>query len=315
MILTITPNPLLDYQLFNEPGRLTGGTRVDRIPFTVGGKGINVARMLKTLGRPALALTFAGGSNGEKIRAELNQQSINARYVAVSTETRAGINVFDGNSGRHRWWIEDGEELKENEILAMLDLVAAESSSASFIAMSGTIPGRRNNDFYRRVLETLRSFKGEIYLDARCEALRQAVAAGGFFLKHNRDEAKETFALDPFAGEHKSDFYGLLKRHGIWGAMITDGRNNVLLWDGREEYEFVPAPAEEVSAVGCGDATLAGLVFGRSQGMTLPEAAVIGLAAGAADAEKAGPCAASYEEVFKKISRVTLVKKSELFQV
>lgn len=97
--------------------------------------------------------------------------------------------------------------------------------------------------------------------------------------------------------------------------MITDGRNNVLLWDGREEYEFVPAPAEEVSAVGCGDATLAGLVYGRSQGMSLPEAAVIGLAAGAADAEKAGPCAASYEEVLKKINSVTLLKKSELFQV
>jgi fructose-1-phosphate kinase PfkB-like protein len=288
---------------------------VAHIPYTVGGKGINVARMLKTFGRPARALSFAGGGNGERMSAELKQQSIPAKFIRSSAETRMGIELFSSSPGNHRWWIEDGEELKEPEILAMLDLIDDEAGSASIVAMSGTIPGRSNQDFYRRVLERLRSFKGEIYLDARGEPLRQACEAGGFFLKHNRDEALETFGLDPFCEGQGADFFGHLEKFGIWGAMITNGRGKVILWDGRVVFEFMPAPAAEICAVGCGDATLAGFVYGRRNGMSLQESAVLGLAAGAADAEKSGPCEAEYNEIYDKINKVSLVKKTEIFRV
>lgn len=315
MILTITPNPLLDYQIFGAIDDDRKGTRVEKLPFTVGGKGINVARMLKTLGRPALALSFAGGGNGAKMVAELRQQGINGRFVPVEAETRVGINLFNTEQGGHHWWIEDGEELLESEIIKMLDLIKIESGNASIIAMSGTIPGKRNRDFYRRILEELAGFRGEIYLDARGEALSSACQQGGFFLKHNRDEALETFGLDPFDLASRGGFFRKLADYRIWGAMITDGKENVLLWDGKTIYEFLPAPAREVSAVGCGDATLAGLVYGRRQGLGIFEAALLGLAAGAADAEKAGPCAADYEEIKNKITQVVLLNKTESFQV
>lgn len=315
MILTVTPNPLLDYKIFNSNDALPGGTRMHRIPFTVGGKGINVARMLKTLGRPALALTFAGGGNGDRMTAELKQQSIPAKLVRSTGETRMGIELFAESPGQHRWWIEDGEELLEAEVLAMLDLIKTEAESASIIAMSGTIPGRFNQDFYRRALEQLRSFKGEIFLDARGEALRQACRVGGFFLKHNRDEALESFGLDPFVEEQRVELLGHFHKSGVWGAMITNGRGQILLWDGESCFEFAPAPATEVSAVGCGDATLAGIIYGRRNGMSLLEASVLGLAAGAADAERPGPCEAVYEEIHNKINQVVLQKKSEIFRV
>lgn len=315
MILTITPNPLLDYQIHDAAAGRHGGQRLARIPYTVGGKGINVARMLKTLGRPALALTFAGGANGSKMLDELKQQGISGRFVTTEAETRVGINLFEGAAGGYRWWLEDGEELRENEINAMLDLVRSEVTSASVIAMSGTVPGRQNRDFYRRVLESLPGFSGEIYIDARGEALRQACKVGGFFIKHNREEAIESFGIDPYLPTSRMDFFRQLASHRIWGAMITDGSEKVVLWDGKSVYELQPAPAREVSAVGCGDATLAGLIYGRKMGMSILESAIVGLAAGAADAEKPGPCAASFSEVQQKAGQVKLLQQDESFQV
>lgn len=312
MIITVTPNPLLDYKIFAAAaGGHTGGTRVAKIPYTVGGKGINVARMLKTFGRPALALTFAGGANGARMADELRQQSISARIIPVAAETRMGIELFAECHGQHRWWIEDGNELQAAEIHAMLDLIEAESRSASIIAMSGTIPGRKNVDFYRLVLERLRGFKGEVYLDARGEPLRQACLAGGFFIKHNRDESLESFGLDPFHSDQRKELLQRFSAMKIWGAMITDGAGSVLLWDGNQCIEFSPAPATEISAVGCGDATLAGLVYGRRSGMNLIEASILGLAAGAADAEKPGPCEASFEEISGKINLVKVLQQYE----
>lgn len=314
MILTVTPNPLLNYQIFDSTANPHGGQRLSRIPYTVGGKGINVARMLKTLGKPALALTFAGGSNGSKMVLELQQQSIYGRFIPTTSETRVGINHVDKLAGVHRWWIEDGEDLLENEIIAMLDLVQAEAKSASIIAMSGTTPGHLNQDFYRRVLEAIPDFIGEIYLDARGEPLRQACKIGGFFLKHNREEALESFDVDPFVKAQRQTFFSHLTRNKIWGAMITDGKNEVLLWDGSAVYELQPAPAIEVSAVGCGDATLAGIIYGRKMGMNILESAVLGMAAGAADAERPGPCEATFSEVQQKICEIKF-SKDESFQL
>lgn len=307
MIVTVTPNPLLDYVLHSENLPNPGGRRVDAIPYTVGGKGINVARMLKTLGRPALALSFAGGENGRKIRETLKQQGISAELFNTSEETRMGINFVVENPLYHTWWIENGSELSGAEVDQIIDRIKELQSQTSFIALSGTIPGRKNDDFYLKILEACSGFKGEIYLDARGIPLQLACKCGGFFLKHNREEAIETFSLDPFNVKDQKEFFANLARHRVWGAMITNGKSDVLLWEGDRLMVFAPAPAREVSAVGCGDATLAGLIYGRSQGLSFVESACWGLAAGAADSEMPGPCEADYKAVEARLSKVRLV--------
>lgn len=304
MILTVTPNPLLDYVLHSKGVPEPGGMRIDNIPSTVGGKGINVARMLKTLGRPALALSFAGGENGNKIRAGLKAQGIASELIPTIAETRVGINLVVESPTYHTWWIENGAELRRTEIDQMVERVRELLVETSFIAISGTIPGRLNDDLYWKILDVCKGFKGEIYLDARGEPLRRACQAGGFFLKHNRDEALETFSLDPFKIDEQQLFFAELTRKKIWGAMVTDGKNNVLVWDGEQIVEMSPAPSREVSAVGCGDATLAGFLYGRANGFSIIESARWGLAAGSADSESAGPCEAEFELIEEKLPQI-----------
>lgn len=307
MIVTITPNPLLDYVLHSTSIPDPGGKRVAEIPFTVGGKGINVARMLKTLGRPALALTFAGGANGNKIIEKLKQQGISFEIIKTETETRAGINLVVETPLYHTWWIENGNELKSSEIHAMIEKTGQLLENPGFLIMSGTIPGRLNNDFYQKLLLSLKAFKGEIFLDAREEPLKKALNVGGFFLKHNRDEARQTFGLDPYDRKQLAKLLDVFRQKRLLGAMFTDGKNEAILWDGYKIEMFYPAPAAEVSAVGCGDATLAGLIYARSLGKNLKEAAIWGLAAGAADCEMPGPCEASYEKTHEKLSQVKII--------
>jgi fructose-1-phosphate kinase PfkB-like protein len=313
MILTITPNPLLNYTIHGIASE-SGERRCEKLPFTVGGKGINVARMLKSFGQPATAITFAGGSSGSSIIEQLRQQGIPARFVRTAVETRIGIDVFPDGPIPHNWWIEHGGELTDREILEMVQLLREELPYARFVAMSGSIPGKGQRDFYEKILLAIKDFRGEIFIDAKGDPLRFACRHGGFFLKHNREEAKETFALDPFIPEQTGEFCRILWRHKIWGAMVTDGKNPVWLWDGTNTYLLEPAPAREVSAVGCGDATLAGLIYGRSLGMSVLQSALVGLAAGAADSECAGPCIADYPAVEKKILSVK-VKSSESFSL
>ena len=126
MITTVTPNTLLEYCI-ETSSDFIGGARVDKIPFTVGGKGINVARMLKNLGLDSTALTFVGGCNGEKIKLKLKQQGINAKYINTKSETRVGVSVIEDEGKKHKWWLEEGDELEEDEIVSMIQLVKNES--------------------------------------------------------------------------------------------------------------------------------------------------------------------------------------------
>jgi 1-phosphofructokinase family hexose kinase len=312
MIVTITPNPLLDYVLHSNELPAPGGKRLAEIPYTVGGKGINVARMLKTLGRPALALSFAGGSNGEKIRYGLQQQGISCELIETQQETRVGINLVVEKPLYHTWWIENGEELQNKEVDMLVNKAKEMLVKTSYLAMSGTIPGRNNADLYAKILQQCHCFKGEIYIDARGLPLELACRAGGFFLKHNRDEALQTFNLDPFNAGERHDLLSRLRQQKVWGALFTNGKAETLLWDGEQIYLFAPAVAREVSAVGCGDATLAGFIFARSQGMSLLEASRWGMAAGAADCEMAGPCEANFELVESKLDQVKILQQFSL---
>jgi len=304
MIITITPNPLLDFIIHNANKPESGAHRQQYIPCTVGGKGINVARMLKTFGRPALAITFAGGPNGQKIKSILKDQGIIARFIQTNAETRMGINFVVSAPPSQSWWIEDGNEISESEITDMLNTFAENLPKASYIVLSGTIPGKRNHDLYKRVLEKCIGFSAEIIIDARGEPLRKALEIGGFFLKQNRDETLETFGLDPFNPCEWPDLEKQFLLRRLSGAFITNGREKAVLWISQRKIFFVPPPILEVSAVGSGDAASAGFVYARSQGMDLIEAGRWAIASGTADALHPGPCEAGFDEIVSFLRKV-----------
>ena len=307
MILTITPNPLLDYVIHEKHEPKKSEHRVEAINYTVGGKGINVARMLKTLGKPPLALTFSGGANGEKIKSKLESQGIFGQFVETDAETRTGINYIVENPHKHTWWLEKGLELSDVEIASMIELVTSNICKTSYIAMSGSIPGINNTDFYARVLDSLEDFNGEIYIDATAEPLKLACERGGFFLKHNRSEAIESFGLDPFIKSNQHEFVKKLYDFKIWSALITDGENGAVYWDGNGILYFNSTPANVVSSVGCGDATLAGLLYGRANGLNMLDSIKWGLAAGGADVEFSGPCEADFKTIESKLKYYFLI--------
>ncbi len=307
MILTVTPNPLLDYIIHSPVAPLQGAHRTRFLDWTVGGKGINVARMLKTLGRPALAFGFAGGANGDKIRGRLKDQGIPAVLIPTEAETRVGINMVIEQPPAQTWWIEDGEELAESEILHFTEELDRHLPRTKYVAMSGTIPGRRNLDFYRRIIEHCKSYSCELFLDARGEALRSALGVGGFFLKHNRDEARETFGMDPFDETQTAGFFAHLASSRVWGALITDGPRESLAWEPPNVWRLRPPRVTEVSAVGSGDAAMAGLLYARANGLGWLEASRWAMAAGAADAMHPAPCDASFHEIEARLGEATLM--------
>ena len=87
MIVTITPNLALDvtYEVTElRPGETN---RVDAVHARAGGKGVNVARVLRSLGHDVLVLGLAGGPTGDAVRMELEASGLAHDLVPSAGET------------------------------------------------------------------------------------------------------------------------------------------------------------------------------------------------------------------------------------
>src|SRR5439155_2556388 len=99
MILTVTPNAAIDTTLAVPNFRLGRRHRAVEQTAIAGGKGANVARALRAIGRPVLATGAAGGSTGARILEYLNDEGIPNDFVHVAEESRMSTAAIDPTDG------------------------------------------------------------------------------------------------------------------------------------------------------------------------------------------------------------------------
>src|SRR5438045_973155 len=95
MIITLTLNPAIDHTVVVDdlsPGD-TNRARTSRTD--VGGKGINVSRVLKELGSDSLAMGFVSGGLGRFIESTLNSLGIAEDFIHTPGQTRTNITIVE----------------------------------------------------------------------------------------------------------------------------------------------------------------------------------------------------------------------------
>lgn len=280
-IYTLTGNLLaertLDYAGWS-PGRTQ---RASAESFQVGGKGINVAKMLQRLGHPATALCFAGGPTGAECAAWLERQPFASRAFTSSTPTRAGTVVRD-RSGAHRETTFLGPD-------APVDAAALRTCSdyldtiadRQVLALCGSFPG-----WAEPACEPLRAAldrwlrRGTLLVDSYGPPLEWAAARPVSLVKINADELR---ALGVATRDHP---YPAAPR--AW--VVSDGPGPVRVRDEHGGTQTLTTPpVTEVSPTGSGDVLLACLAHGLTgRGLTLRDAVAFALPYAAANAAHPG---------------------------
>ena len=99
MILTVTPNPALDYTVRVDSFELGRRSKYRDPRIDPAGKGINVARMVRRLGEPTLAIGFAAGATGDLLRQGLDREGVPHEFVSVDGLTRINVTLLTGPEG------------------------------------------------------------------------------------------------------------------------------------------------------------------------------------------------------------------------
>src|SRR5919202_5349210 len=101
MIVTVTLNAAVDRTLTVPNFQLGQRHRASAALTLAGGKGINVARALKTLGVPVVATGLAGGETGTWIVRELTGEAILNDFVPIEGQSRTSTAVVDPAGGAY----------------------------------------------------------------------------------------------------------------------------------------------------------------------------------------------------------------------
>jgi len=265
MIVTVSPNPSVDRTMRVEElprGEVVRSLRSYSEP---SGKGVNVAVALHSHEIDVLAVLPAGGFSGTQITGMLAAMGVPYLAVPIAGEVRSNVSLVEP----------DATVTKINELGPTLDraeaasLVAAALSGVGegdWMVACGTLPAGEVESIYTELVVGARVRNARVAVDTSGEALRKVVQYGPDLIKPNASELAE---LTGRALENLGDVVDAaaeLRQRGARAVLASLGSDGAILLDDSGCY-YGRAPVDSVvSAVGAGDALLAGFLAGGGSG-------------------------------------------------
>ena len=269
-----------------------------------GGKGINVSKMMKTLGIQNTALGFSAGFAGEFILNDLRNDGVTVDFIEVEGNTRINVIAFDN------------ESKKETEIAGLSPVISRENlnkltdrvsnlSVGDILVLSGSIPSSISDTIYKEMAENA----GEgvkVVLDTRGNLIDRNLNRN-FLIKPNIKELRQMFGEKLEKEEEilrKSEYFF---KKGIENVIISRGGEGALLVNKDGMWEASVPKGKLVNSIGAGDSLIGGFLSGLERGYTIQDSFRLGIAAGSATAYS--PFLGEKELVERLYNEVTVVKK------
>lgn len=332
-VLIVSLNTALDRTLLVSgfaPGRVY---RVSEERSQGGGKGVNVARILVSLGIRPRIVGFAGQATGSRVKRDVAALGLPATWVETEGETRTCDIVVDPAGPLSTVLNGQGPTVGEEEWQTLRDRVERllAASPPDLVVLTGSLPPGVPDSAYGDLIRIAHHLGVPSCLDASANALALGAKAAPEMLKVNADELAEAFSpngegegTDSHAGAGErqghgsgpSDLVWLARRAlsaGVREVVVTDGPRGAYLFTQTLALRAKALPGPVLSPIGCGDAFLAGLVARRLQGAPMDAQLQLAIAAATANLAHFGcgiPPGFDLEEAASRV-RVEPVSVSE----
>jgi 1-phosphofructokinase len=192
-VITITLNPSLDKTVILDHLVVGGLNRVQQVRIDPGGKGINVAKLLKNFDIEVLVTGLAGGEEGNGLIGFLEQAQIQCDFMKINGRTRTNLKIVDIEKRITTEINEAGADITAEELQLFLEQMPARLNDASYLVLGGSIPPGVDNSIYFNLIEMANSKGIKTVLDADGEAFRQALKAIPYAIKPNIHELEEFY--------------------------------------------------------------------------------------------------------------------------
>lgn len=284
MIYTVTLNPAIDYYIELEEFQEQELNHCENSYTIMGGKGINVSKVLDNFGIKTLALGFIGGFTGDYIKKDFCLAKMKEQFTELKENTRINVKMKT--------------KVGESEIAGKAPNISEEDlkrfyktleqiKEGDLLVLSGSVPKSLSDEIYAEVIAKVP--KGvRIILDARGKAFAKALEKGVYFTKPNQKELEEYFEREiPSLEELVAAAKELQKRGSQYVIVSRGGEGSFCVTEDKVLIGNAPR-GKVISSVGAGDSMVAGILYALEKGYSIEEAYPYGIAAGSATAFSEG---------------------------
>lgn len=281
MIITVTCNPAIDKTVY-------GDTTV----FDIGGKGINVSKVLKKLNMESIVTGFIGKDNKDLVIDDLNRLGINNHFIEVEGRVRTNTKIITNNELIEK--NEDGPQISDEKIDELFTYL--KQFNNEIVVISGSAPKKCRVTIYLEMIELLKENYNFVILDCSGDLFKEAIKAKPNIIKPNKDEICNYFNCD----YNQEDIIDRCKKLDIELVCLSLGDQGAIFIKDKV-YRCKPLNIKYASSVGAGDAMVGALAYGKANSMGLIDTIKLAMACASAACETKGTKAPEYKDIEAKI--------------
>ncbi|MBX7254800.1 MAG: 1-phosphofructokinase family hexose kinase [Candidatus Hydrogenedentes bacterium] len=312
MILTVTPNPCVDKTVYVDEIKIGTFMRSSRCTCIAGGKGTNVSRGIAALGRTTRAMVIVGGHSGAHVVEMIEKQDcIECIPAWVASQTRTITTVLEQTVHRQTAFFEPGSRVTNEEAQGIVETFRNALPGAKVVTFSGTVPDPSIKWLYRELIPIAKKAQVVALLDSHGPEFALGLEAVPYMVKPNISEAEELLGYSLETMDARWRAVEEFHQRGVELVVLSLGREGALVSRGSERFQVIPPHVREVNPVGSGDALLSAFAIGLIEGMPLKMMAMLGCAAGTANAMSWDIGHFSREEVEALLPRMEIRSISE----
>jgi len=309
-VVTITLNPALDKTVTINKLNQGGLNRVSSMRIDAGGKGINVAKVLKRFDTNTVAAGLIAGFQGQILLGLLSDENIEAQFLKIQGDTRTNLKIVEEETNITTEINEAGFYVNESDLELFKEKLSVLLENASFLVLSGSLPRGVKEDIYSDYINLATSKGVKTVLDADGAALQKGIEASPYVVKPNLAELEKLFGRKMSDNTDIINAGRMLQKRGIEIVAISMGAEGAILMNREEVLRVKTFPITPMSTVAAGDSMVAALVFSLLNGYPLKQTAKWITAAGTITASKPGTQVCTLEEVQKSIGLVEVEQLS-----
>ncbi|MGI5894789.1 MAG: 1-phosphofructokinase family hexose kinase [Candidatus Merdivicinus sp.] len=305
-IVTVSLNPALDVTIWLDTMDFSEPNRAKREVVDAGGKAVNIARVLSSLGISSRALGLCGEDNARKFFSLLERDRVDYEFVELEGQTRENLTlvipdqrVLKVNRAGFAVTIEGMKRLRakiEEEI---------QSVGKVLLIFAGSLPPNLTADSYKAFLLSFRREGVYFALDNSFFHLSDIAEIQPFLIKPNLMEFRQMSGSDLRTEQSIVKLARSLTDHVDHVLVSLGGKG--MIYAGRENGCRIHTPQVAVrSTVGAGDTSLAAFLCAIQEGRSACDSAVFGVAAGTASVSLDGTGIVTREMVEEVLPRITV---------
>lgn len=284
MIFVVCANPALDRLLVLDEVVLDEVHRAREVTVTAGGKGVNVARAIRTVGGISKLLLFLGGRVGDTVEECLKREGLEYLVFPAEGETRITTVLHEEKTKRHTVVNEPGPPVSLKAALSLLEYLEYHLGEGDYLILSGSLSRGVRLDWYAECAKRAQARGARVIVDTSGEPLKRALQMPLFMVKPNVREAEEVLGFPIRTFEDKLRAVALFAERGVECVVLSDGpRGIVAQYQGKQWHVRLREAFHGEYFIGSGDTLVGTLVLRLTQGAPFEEALRFGVACGLAN--------------------------------